>query len=87
MEHTKGKLRVSGDYIISPQNVEDYITICRIERGGQNTAKELVRRWNGYEEIVNRCGEIGVERDVAIGELAIIKQQRDDLLVACTEIS
>ncbi len=36
-----------------------------------------------YCEIVKRCGEIGVERDVAIGELATVKQQRDDLLAAC----
>ena len=35
------------------------------------------------DELINRCGEIGVERDVAIGELYEVQQQRDALLAAC----
>ena len=48
MEHTKGTLRVSGDYIISPQNEEDFIRICKIFSFPD--AKELVRRWNAFEK-------------------------------------
>lgn len=29
MNHTKGTWKVSGDYVIAMQNIEDYVEICR----------------------------------------------------------
>lgn len=43
-------------------------------------AKEIVHRCDCHDELVARCGELGSERDVAIGELYVITKQRDALV-------
>ena len=100
MEHTKGELKIEECFgqteetpccYIKIDGIVYFQTLCGNDKAN---AERLVKCWNyhedigfdTHEELINRCAELGGERDIALGEFALIKKQRDVLLAACREI-
>ncbi len=97
MEHTKGELKIEECFgqteetpccYIKIDGIVYFQTLCGNDKAN---AERLVKCWNyhedigfgTHEELINRCAELGGERDIALGEFALIKKQRDALLAVC----